>query len=91
MPAASSGLRRLASAGLVCDPANGCEAQVDRGGRIATLLKVHAIAQDHRAVKREPSSEQYQLTNSRIAWSSVRGPLAEVRLWSTDVLACSIG
>jgi hypothetical protein len=34
-------------------------------------------------------SEQYQATNSRIAWSYVRCPLADVRLFSTAVLACS--
>jgi hypothetical protein len=34
-------------------------------------------------------SEQYRATNSRIAWSYVRCPLADVRLFSTAVLACS--
>src|SRR6516164_6172014 len=34
-------------------------------------------------------SEQYHATNSRIAWSYVRWPLADVRLLSTAVLACS--
>ena len=34
-------------------------------------------------------SEQYQATNSRMAWSSVRWPLADVRLFRTAALACS--
>src|SRR5712692_3756268 len=34
-------------------------------------------------------SEQYQVTNSRMAWSYVRWPLADVRLFSTAVLVCS--
>jgi hypothetical protein len=40
-------------AGLVRDWADGCEAEVDRGWRTAVLFKVNAVAQDHRAVKRE--------------------------------------
>jgi hypothetical protein len=39
---------------LVRDPANCCEAQIDRGRRVVALLEVNAIAQDHRAVEREP-------------------------------------
>jgi hypothetical protein len=38
---------------LVRDPANGREAQIDRGGRGVALLKVNAVAEDHRAVERE--------------------------------------
>jgi hypothetical protein len=38
---------------LVRDPANGREAQIDRGGRVVALLKVNAVAEDHRAVERE--------------------------------------
>src|SRR4029453_9605585 len=34
-------------------------------------------------------SEQYQATNSRIAWSYVRWPLAEVKLLSTAAFDCS--
>ena len=34
-------------------------------------------------------SEQYHATNSVIAWSYVRWPLAEVRLLRTAALACS--
>jgi hypothetical protein len=39
--------------GLVRDPADGRETQVDRGGCVLALLKVNAVAQDHRAVERE--------------------------------------
>jgi hypothetical protein len=34
-------------------------------------------------------SEQYQVTNSRIAWSYVRWPLTEVKLLSTAAFDCS--
>src|SRR5262249_33894778 len=34
-------------------------------------------------------SEQYQPTNSPMAWSYVRWPLTDVRLFSTAALACS--
>jgi len=39
--------------GLVRDPADGRETQADRGGCVLALLKVNAVAQDHRAVERE--------------------------------------
>jgi hypothetical protein len=32
--------------------ANGCEAQIDRCGRVVALLKVNAVAENHRAVER---------------------------------------
>jgi hypothetical protein len=43
--------------------------KVDGGRRIPPLLKVNAVAEHNAAVEREPGSEQYQATNSRIAWS----------------------
>ena len=39
--------------GLVRDPADGRETQVDRGGCVLALLEVNAVPQDHRAVERE--------------------------------------
>ena len=40
-------------------------------------------------LKARRGSEQYQVTNSRIAWSYVRWPLDEVKLLSTAAFDCS--
>jgi len=47
------GTEKAGISGLVGDPADGGQPQVDRRGRVMTLLQVNAIAQNHRPVERE--------------------------------------
>jgi hypothetical protein len=57
---------------------------------IVALFEVDPIAEHDRAVERaRRGSEQYPATNSRIAWSYVRWPLAEVKLLRTAAFDCS--
>ena len=74
---------------LIRDTPDGSQPQIDRCGRVVTLLQVNAVAQNHGQLNARRGSEQYHATNSPIAWSYVRCPLGDVRLLSTAVLACS--
>jgi hypothetical protein len=39
---------------LICDPSDGSEPEIDRGGRVVVLLEMDAIAEHDRAVERQP-------------------------------------
>jgi hypothetical protein len=54
-----------------------------------SLFQVNAVAEDHRAIERQAWLGTVPPTNSMIAWSYVRRPLRELRLFTTADLACS--
>ncbi|HEV3061848.1 MAG TPA: hypothetical protein VGY48_26585 [Vicinamibacterales bacterium] len=70
-------------------PAHRGESEVNRGRGIVVLFEVDPIASTTVRLNARRGSEQYHVTNSRMAWSYVRWPLAEVKLLRTAAFDCS--
>ena len=75
--------------GLVGEATHGGQTEVDGCRRVDALFQMEAVAQNDGPVNASRGSEQYHRTNSSIAWSYVRWPLADDKLFRTVDLACS--
>jgi hypothetical protein len=72
---------------LVRDAPHGGQSKIDRGGRISPLFEVNPVSEHDGAVEGE--ARLRTVSGDELANGVVVGPLAEVRLFKTAILACS--